>query len=132
MNNYASDGKSFNLSRAFLNETITFLKEAEAKFDTYTSEEKIMSYLKEDELQNYYLNLYKSLIDSNINNNEDNVNFGANLHKIIEILTNTQDIINLLKNNADAWRIENKEIIFSSESVMNDYNEILAKLKSIS
>ncbi len=132
VDNYISDGKGFIKSTKYLKETIEFLKESQEKFSKYTNEETIMSYLGEDELQKYYIDLYKKEINNNINSVDNNKNVESNLNKITTILVYTEDIIKLLKENPDSWRIDNKEIIFSSEQVMNDYNNLLKQIGNVS
>jgi hypothetical protein len=130
INNYKEDGKSFTKTKSYLKEKLEFLEQSKEKYATYMSEEKIMSYIDNLNLKKSFVNLYRTNTIDNIA--DDSVNgFSKSLTRIMAILTYSGEVIDLLKDNPDAWNVEGGKIVFSSESVMNNYNELLNKLKNL-
>lgn len=121
--NYKEDGPKFINTKKYLKDNISFLETSKEKYIMYLEDEKIMSYL-DDDLNEYYKSLYRNELISEIKDENSKKDFADSIDKIINILKNSQKIINLLSSNENAWKIDNDQIIFSSESIMTEYNNL--------
>ena len=62
---------------------------------------------------------------------EDLDTINSSLDTVINILNIEEEMINLLKDNKGTWTIEDGMIMFSSDSVLTTYNDLVSELQSI-
>ena len=62
---------------------------------------------------------------------EDLDTINSSLDTVINILNIEEEMINLLKDNKGTWTIEDGMIMFSSDSVLTTYNDLVAELQSV-
>lgn len=133
-NNYLQDGPNFTNSFSYINETkIAFNK----KIDNLIldcNEEKIKNYINTVLVDPYYINLYQELM-LNENTTQEFIESRKILEetktKINNFLDVSKDLFTFLKNNSSNWKIENGEIKFQTQELLNEYikytNQILNK-----
>lgn len=129
VDNYKKDGKDFKETKNYLQTTISFLENSKVKYENYFNDEKIMSYLNSD-LEQYYKDLYKNEYIQQLKmiNNEES--FKSSVDEILNILKIDNEIINLLSTNQNSWFIEKDNIVFQSQSLLDDYNALINKFKT--
>ena len=115
--NIKADGPDFTETKKTLSESKTSLDTILTNFSNYLTEEVALSYIKDIELDEYYTDLYKQYT------------LGDNLSEMEsardEIVKTLNDVTN--KGN---WKIEDNQLAFHSESLNNQYNDIIAKIKA--
>ena len=98
------------------------------------TEEKIMSYIDGKIDDKYYIDFYKEVAIGNeaeLMPQEDLDTINSSLDTVINILNIEEEMINLLKDNKGTWTIENGMIMFSSDSVLTTYNDLVTELQSV-
>ena len=52
-----------------------------------------------------------------------------NLNDVKALIENEEETINFLVKNKKSWEIENDQLVFYSESLSKQYNDIIAKIQ---
>ena len=128
--NYKEDGPDFVKTTLYISDTKEKLEEGKNSYLENITEEKILSYIQDKSLDDYYVDLYKNLtIGDGILKDEGEIQeFENSIDEVIKILDVSNEVINFLKTNKNSWHIEDDKIIFTSEALGNQYNELLLKL----
>ena len=121
--NYEEDGPEFTNTKAYLDTTIQRLEEMKTDYAEYMAEEKIMSYIEKENVDEYYQELYKTVMGES-----QYEEISTSLDELISVLNKSNDIINFLKENGDSWEIQNGMIVFSTNELINEYNSLVDKL----
>ena len=121
--NYEEDGPEFTNTKAYLDTTIQRLEEMKTDYAEYMAEEKIMSYIEKENVDEYYQELYKTVMGES-----QYEEISTSLDELISVLNKSNDIINFLKENGDSWEIQNGMIVFSTNELINKYNSLVDKL----
>ncbi len=132
--NYETDGPDFVQTTQYLSDSKAKLEKAKTKFPEMFTEEKIMSYIDGKIDDEYYIDFYKEVAIGNeeeLMSQEDLDTINSSLDTVINILNIEEEMINLLKDNKGTWTIEDGMIMFSSDSVLATYNDLVAQLQSI-
>ena len=132
--NYETDGPDFVQTTQYLSDSKAKLEEAKTKFPEMFTEEKIMSYIDGKIDDEYYIDFYKEVAIGNeeeLMSQEDLDTINSSLDTVINILNIEEEMINLLKDNKGTWTIEDGMIIFTSDSVLTAYNDLVAELQSV-
>lgn len=124
--NYRTDGPEFVQTKEYLANTIRELQECKEKYANYFTEENIMSYISDKNIDTYYIDLYKNEITGETEDEENTV--VDDIDETLEILNITQEVINFLAENKNSWYIENDNIYFNSEDMSNKYIELISKI----
>ena len=124
--NYKEDGPDFLNTKEYLNNTITELKTLKDEYSSYLTEEKIMSYINDKNLDDYYVNLYKDEIVGDLNNTDKTVENSIN--EVITMLDKSENIIDFLIENKNHWEIENDNIIFDDTDLSREYDDLISQL----
>lgn len=123
--NYQEDGKEFVKSKKFLQTARETLQNSMIKYNDYLTETKAMSYLDKD-LDQYYIDFYKDELVGNLEGNDEDEEPFASLNSIIDLINAEEDVIDFLIENKDAWLIEDNSIVFNTDSLVTEYNLLLA------
>lgn len=126
--NYKNDGKEFIETKNYIANTREELENCKTKYSEFFTQEKAMSYINNKELDSYYIDLYKQEIVGDIENENSDDIIEKSINQIIDILNISEEIINFLSNNKDNWQVEGESIVFNSERLSNEYNELLKKM----
>ena len=124
--NYRTDGPEFVQTKEYLANTIKELQECKEKYANYLTEENIMSYISDKNIDTYYIDLYKNEITGETEDEENTV--VDDIDETLEILNITQEVINFLAEIKNSWYIENDNIYFNSEDMSNKYIELISKI----
>lgn len=124
--NFEEDGKEFTNSKDFITTTRENLEQYKEDYDTQYDEEKIMSYIDNKGLDEYYVDLYKNEILTV--SEEDNQTVQDSIDQVIDLLDKMEDAIDYLVENKDDWNIINGNLMFNDQEKLNEYQEILSKI----
>ena len=105
--NYEEDGPEFTNTKTYLDTTIQRLEEMKKDYAEYMSEEKIMSYIEKENVDEDYQELYKTVMGES-----QYEEITASLNELIDVLNKSNDIIDFLKENAGSWIIQDDPIAF--------------------
>ena len=125
--NYIEDGKEFTKSKEYINGTRTALEICKQKYTEFLTEEKAMSYINDRGLDEYYIDLYKQEFVGDMSEASDG-EVESSIDEIIKILDISEQVLNLLSENQNAWEIEGENIVFNNESLSNQYDELINQL----
>ena len=126
--NYESDGKDFTESKEYITNTRETLEECKAKYTEFLTEEKAMSYINDKGLDSYYTDLYKNEFIGDMSSASQDTTVQNSIDEVITILNTSEEVLNLLSENQNAWEIEGEKIVFNSESLSNEYDELINSL----
>ncbi len=131
--NIIEDGPDFTNTTKKLSESKTSLDTISTNFSNYLTEEGALSYIKDMELDEYYTTLYKQYIlgDNLSEMTSAKEEIIENLDKIKSLIENEEEAINFLVKNKKSWKIEDNQLLFYSESLSKQYNDIIAKMQGI-
>lgn len=125
--NYIEDGKDFTKSKEYITGTRTALEICKQKYTEFLTEEKAMSYINDKGLDEYYIDLYKQEFVGDMSEASDG-EVERSIDEIIKVLDISEQVLNLLSENQNAWEIEGENIVFNSESLSNQYDELINQL----
>lgn len=126
--NYESDGKDFTESKEYITNTRETLEECKAKYTEFLTEEKAMSYINDKGLDSYYTDLYKNEFIGDMSTAAQDTTVQTSIDEVITILNTSEEVLNLLSENQDSWEIDGENISFNSESLSNQYDELINSL----
>ena len=138
--NYKKDGPLFEKTKKYLNETRTSFNTKIDELSYMTSESEIMKRIENENLDSYYVKLYKELMIKETTE-EDFKKSLENINKLKEsinkILDTEEAVIDLLIQNKDKWTIEEvkteedgkekteNKIVFQSTDILEKYNALV-------
>ncbi len=125
--NYKKDGPDFVETKNFLAKAQTILSEDLNKLQEYFTEEKAMSYLDKN-IDDYYKDYYKKEVIGEVDNINDDKTIENSINDLVSLITDEEAIINFLINNKGNWEIDNNEIVFYTNSLTDQYNNLLSKI----
>lgn len=130
--NYEEDGPEFNETLTYIEETSKQLNESLEKVVKLMDKDEMLNYIESYELKNKYKELYKELMLDDETEKDLKENKEELQNSITELLDNlnvSKEIINFLKQNKAKWYISNNMVMFSSTKLVDEYNELVDKLK---
>ena len=129
--NIKDDGPDFTNTKKKLSESKASLDTILNNFSDYLTEEVALSYIKDIELDEYYTDLYKQyVLGDNLSEMESAKDeIVKSLNDVKALIENEEETINFLVENKGSWEIENDQLVFYSESLTKQYNDIIAKIK---
>lgn len=122
--NYKTDGKDFTESKNYISTTKQKLEECKEKYSEYMTKEKAMSYIEDKGLDSYYVDLYEQEYVGDMDSAKDTT-VEDSIDEIISLLDTSEKVLNLLSNNQDTWNVEGDNIVFSNDSIRNQYAELI-------
>ena len=126
--NYEEDGKEFIETKNYISTTKEQLEMYKEEYAEFFTEEKIMSYINNKNLDSYYTDFYRQELVGDIESENNDKVVESSIDEILEILDVYEKVINLLSTNANSWQIEGENIVFSSSSLQNQYNQLINEL----
>ena len=131
--NIKEDGPDFKNTKKKLSESKTSVDTILTNFSDYLTEEVALSYIKDIELDEYYTDIYKQyVLGDNLSEMESaRDEIVKSLKDVKTLIENEEETVNFLVKNKKSWKIENNQLVFSSESLINQYNDIVVKIKEI-
>lgn len=125
--NYQQDGKDFTETKKYLQETKEKLQRVITNYNEYFTEEKAMSYLDKN-LDSYYQDFYKDEVVGNLDKTKEDDEVISSINDLITLIDQETDVINFLVTNKDAWTIEDSSISFTSDELIDAYNNLIGKI----
>lgn len=130
--NYKNDGKEFTKTKEYITKTKTDFNEKINKLIEMSSEEKMMDAIKEKQLEESYVELYKEIMLGN-EIKEDLQEVVNELEEASKAINNRlegeEKIINLLVENKNKWNVnDNGEIEFETQKLVDEYNNLISSL----
>lgn len=128
--NYLADGQEFNKTLEEIRSIKNELTEYYSKFNSCSNVENALTYVNKKDEKSMEYKLYKDdLINSIMLNNKDKETLETNIKNTKELLDNEEDLILFLRNNAKFWTVINDNIIFYTNSLIDEYNSYYDKVK---
>ena len=127
--NFKNDGPSFKESNEYLTKTKQNILNLEAEISSYLKEETIMAYIVNENLEDSYVNLYKSFDfakEKEINKKKETI--GESVDNFVALIEKEQEVLAFLTENKNNWHINNNTINFENEDLSAKYNEMIAEL----
>lgn len=127
--NYLEDGPSFVNSKLYIKNTKEQLENNKNVILKQFDNETVLSYIENKNLDSYYIDFYKSLAfssEAEIANNKQEIE--QNINDVIDTLNVYDEVIDFLIKNKNDWKIDGEYIIFSTDELSNQYDELLLKL----
>ena len=126
--NYESDGKDFTESKEYITNTRATLEDCKNKYTEFFTEDKAMSYINSKGLDSYYIDLYRNELMGDMDLASQDTTVQDSIDEVISILNTSEEVLNLLSENQNAWEIEGENIVFNSDSLSNEYDELINSL----
>ena len=127
--NYKEDGPDFVTTKKYLTETKKSLEEGKNKYYELLTEDGAMKYIKEQNLDSYYEDLYKNEIKVYINQEErDDKTVEESINDVISVLSTSEKIINFLSENKGKWEIEEDSIVFETQKLSDEYDKLTSEI----
>lgn len=128
--NYQEDGPEFVESQKYLSETKQQLEEGKAKILAYIEENKINSYIEAETSDEYCIQLYRQLLSEDINmSDSEKKELETSVDKVIQMLDIEKEVLDFLIANKGKWQVEGEQVAFDSNSLVEEYNAFLTKLR---
>ena len=128
IDNYAEDGPDFVNTKEYIQNTRTALENLKSEFISYTTQEKMDEYISDKGLDEYYIELYNELMGGDKIMQADIEELESSLDSIINMLNNTEVVIDFLIENKDSWKLQGENIVFFSNDLVNEYNELTSNI----
>lgn len=129
-NNISSDGPDFNKTK----ENIKKIKDIETatntKYEELASDKYLSNKAKELNLNDYYTNLYISLINDNLKVKDDTSKIKEVTESYDQWIAKIEDVLNFLTDNKENWKVSGSNILFTSNELVTKYNSLLTSLKT--
>lgn len=126
--NYKQDGKDFVETKNYISITRDQLETYKTEYKDFFTEDKVMSYINDKNLDSYYTDLYKQELVGDIESDNETEVVESAINDVIGILDIYEEVINFLVDNQNSWNVQDDTIEFTSESLQNQYNSLIDKL----
>ena len=126
--NYKQDGKDFVETKNYISTTRDQLETYKTEYKDFFTEDKVMSYINDKNLDSYYTDLYKQELVGDIESDNETEVVESAVNDVIGILDTYEEVINFLVDNQNSWNVQDDTIEFTSESLQNQYNSLIDKL----
>ena len=127
--NYQSDGPNFVSSKNYISETKQKLLQNKESILMLTDTTKVVEYFTNPTDDDYYDEMYKELAIGNGLDMNSIRGFSDSIDSIINLLDVSDETLTFLSQNVGAWQIQNNQIYFTNENLLNTYNSYIAKIK---
>ena len=87
-NNYQEDGPEFTKTKEYISSTTQRLEEMKKEYEEYMSTEKVMSYIEKENVDEYYVELYKTIMGES-----SYEEISSSIDQLIDVLNKSNNII---------------------------------------
>ena len=128
--NYKSDGKDFVKTKEYIEKTKTDLNESFTKLIQITDAKEMINYL-DSNVGEKYVKLYQEyMYDDSIKKELEESR--SSLEESKELLDHTievyEKVIAFLSQNKNGWNIENDQIVFDTQELLDQFNQYLSEI----
>lgn len=134
--NIKEDGPDFPKTKQQLDDAKNSLDKIYSDLSSYFTEDKVMSYINDKNLDDYYIDLYKKYTFEGTKEDGSAFDLEAEGKEIISsldefknLITTEQELVEFLIKNKRSWKVVNNELVFYSSNLTNQYNNLISKLK---
>ena len=129
--NFDADAPYFYESQHIIENYYQELKNIKTNLINLLDTDSIISYAEAYQLQDYYLDYFKTLIiDENMLNTNRN-----DIENSLDYALNTLDIykelFELLSNNVDSWTMDEDYIYFDNDNLLEEYNRLIGIINNM-
>lgn len=131
VNNIASDGPNFTKSITLIDNTIKDVKDSLNNIINLCNEEAILGLIDKSKVDDYYIDFYKELMltDSDKKDLDSTKKEVTNLSiNIEEFLNKAKEMLLMLKSNSGSWSVSNGQLYFTTDDLVNTYNNLYNEL----
>ena len=128
--NYTEDGPDFVQTKQFLEEAKGKMEQYKTEVLTLLTNEGAMSYIEDKNLDQYYIDLYKEIaLSEDTAIEESNAELEASLDEAMSVIDTESQVFNFLAENKTGWEIQGENIVFNSEELQNQYDELVSQIQ---
>ena len=128
--NYTEDGPDFVQTKQFLEEAKGKMEQYKTEVLTLLTNEGAMSYIENKNLDDYYIDLYKEIaLSEDTAIEESNAELEGSLDEAMSVIDTESQVINFLAENKTGWEIQGENIVFNSEELQNQYDELVSQIQ---
>lgn len=125
--NYENDGPEFSQTKIYISRTRGAYQECKRVHKELLTEDKMMSYIENCDVDSYYVDFYQERMDTVLSWDEDgtveeSLNFMLNLMDLFD------DVISFLSENKSSWEIVDGYITFDNDDLAEQYDNLLYRL----
>ena len=132
--NIKNDSPNFLKSHTTISTVRTKTTKSLEKIAQLCSEEYIKNLLDKEKVSDYYIEFYQKLMYTE----QDLKNLKETKEQMEEISTNMnlfldkiEEIMNMLEKNNGSWKIEDNQLYFNTNELVNEYNTLYKELREI-
>ncbi len=128
--NYTEDGPDFVQTKQFLEQAKSDIEQYKTEVLTLLTNEGAMSYIEDKNLDQYYIDLYKEIaLSEDTAIEESNAELEGSLDEAMSVIDTESQVINFLAENQSGWEIQGENIVFNSEELQNQYDELVSQIQ---
>lgn len=130
--NIKEDGKDFTKSKEKIAKMKETLNNYVSKMEELVSEEKMLERINDKDIGEYYKELYRQLAvdeETSIGMKEAIEELKTSSEEATTVLNALEEMFNFLSENKDKWNIENEQIMFTTQSAYDEYQNIMSSLQ---
>ena len=124
IDNYKNDGPEFATTKEYIENTKQELQDLKKRYEELFTEETVMSYINNKNLDSYYVDFYKQELIGNLEKSKDNI-VEHEIDGIITILNSYNSVIDFLITNKNSWKIEGENIVFANQESSEKFLELI-------
>ena len=129
ISNFNDDGPDFKNTKDYLKTTKQKILNLEADILFYLEEKTIMAYIIDENLEDSYINLYKSLKFAKNKEVLEKKEYIENLvDQFVNKIEQEEKVIEFLIENKNNWNISDNTINFNSSQLSDEYNKMIAEI----
>lgn len=132
VDNYSEDGPEFLDSIAYIEERKSDFQQDITQLLLYFDKSYVRNYISDCNLSSYYKKLfnqamfYEGIYDHLLSLKENFLDTSSYVEQIYE---GSLDVLDFLRSHSSDWKIEGNEIQFSTEKLVNQYQDLVSKIK---
>lgn len=132
VDNYSEDGPEFLDSIAYIEERESDFQQDMNRLLLYFDKSYVRNYISDCNLSSYYKKLFnQAMFHEGIYNQLFSLkeDFLDSSSYIAQIYEGSLDVLDFLRSHSSDWKIEGDEIQFSTEELVNQYQDLVSKIK---
>lgn len=125
--NIIADSPDFELSKKYIENTKNDLNKIEKDIELQLSKKKKESYFKNNNVDEYYSDLYNNLI-SQFNYFGNSNEYKEEINKLTTLIDEIDEVLDFLFDKQGKWTIINGSIIFETKELSNEFGILLSNI----